>query len=470
MIESYMVGFNGINSETASTISGTIGAAALAILILRYRAYRRLVRFNTASDYAYDFSRSSGEELLVQIDSEGFTVPPHGTHDTGILELAVAVRASGMWADPSLELSIPGYRNRVFFERGAKGVRHVDVSRFLGLPGRVRMLGRRAGWKHQTARLRLWRNAPVHNERVLIIAPHPDDAEIAGYGLYAETRAHIATICAGNRCTWNLSQIEPKRERHPHLAARLRGWDSVRVPELARIPQEHTVQLAYPDDCLAQMFSKPRQDFCPPDYGFLEIRERGGFARSGTSCSWESLVGDLQQILIDVKPDVIVLPFPKYDNHADHGFSTVAVCQALETLSDKPGRFLLYINHCLLTEHWPFGPSGTLLSLPPNHDGKMPIHGIWSRPLSEEAQRDKLIALEAMHDLREGPSLGIPTWAEIFKDVRGNLATKFHGRERRPNNYFRRAVRASELFFVAQYDQLQLNTARFAAEFGPKNQ
>ena len=33
---------------------------------------------------------------------------------------------------------------------------------------------------------------------MLVIAPHPDDAEIAAYGLYTDTAATVATLTAGD--------------------------------------------------------------------------------------------------------------------------------------------------------------------------------------------------------------------------------------------------------------------------------
>ena len=36
------------------------------------------------------------------------------------------------------------------------------------------------------------------DERVLVVAPHPDDAEIAAFGFYADTRAMVVTVTAGD--------------------------------------------------------------------------------------------------------------------------------------------------------------------------------------------------------------------------------------------------------------------------------
>ena len=38
----------------------------------------------------------------------------------------------------------------------------------------------------------------LDDERVLVVAPHPDDAEIAAFGFYADTRAMVVTVTAGD--------------------------------------------------------------------------------------------------------------------------------------------------------------------------------------------------------------------------------------------------------------------------------
>lgn len=437
-------------------------------LLMRRRAYRRVVSFDPRFDYRFDFSARSGKEVSIEVDREGFTLPADaGDYDTGLLELRVRATPLGSWRDPVVELLSGNARSETFFERRANGVRYLNVSPFLEAGGRVESRGRYLLWDQQHAVLRLWRNDPLTNESVLVIASHPDDAEIAAHALYARTKAHILTICAGDRCSWNFAELEPKHERHAGMAARLRMWDGLTIPWLAGVPPEHCIQLGYPDDKLAEMKGAPKKDFRPDGYDFAELRRLN---RSRVSihadsvCSWQCLINDLRQALTELKPAVVVLPFPRYDNHRDHGFSTLAVCEALKTLPQRPDRFLLYINHSLLTEHWPFGPAGTAMSLPPNTDGKMPIPGLWSRPLTLEEQREKFLALEAMHDLREPPRPGIPTWRQVLAELRNAIGTKVHGMERRPNSYFRRAVRSNELFFAATCDQVDEYAQQFAAQ------
>src|SRR5204863_424179 len=126
-------------------------------------------------------------------------------------------------------------------------------------------------WRPQEGTLRLSKNAPFAAETIAIIAPHPDDAEIAAFSFFRESKPHIVTICAGRKTTWNLSQIDQRVESHPRLAAQMRVWDSLTVPLMAGVPADHLVQLAYPDDSLARMRAEPETTFVA-DYDFETLR------------------------------------------------------------------------------------------------------------------------------------------------------------------------------------------------------
>jgi hypothetical protein len=88
------------------------------------------------------------------------------------------------------------------------------------------------------------------------------------------------------------------------------------------------------------------------------------------------------------------------------------------------------------------------MSMPPPLPHDVAIDRVYSHPLSADLQRQKLFALESMHDLRSSPSrlyqveIGEDRLREPEK--RGPSATG-------GVNYLRRAPRSNELFFV--YDQ-----------------
>ena len=158
-------------------------------------------------------------------------------------------------------------------------------------------------------------------------------------------------------------------------------------------------------------------------------------ARSNT---WQHLVEDLVEVLRKVNPGIVVMPDPRLDTHPDHEFTSVAIDQALEQWHGNP-IFLLYTNHAD-DNHYPYGPAGTVVSLP-SGEGRVRVQKIYSHPTSHALQIRKLFALESMHDLRLSPDEQMTCSSAISA--------------RRPDypripevDYFRRAPRANELFYV----------------------
>ena len=111
----------------------------------------------------------------------------------------------------------------------------------------------------------------------------------------------------------------------------------------------------------------------------------------------------------------------------------------------------LYTVHNRRSELWPFGPAGSGVALLPilPEDGVC-ADGFYSHALSVERQRQKFIALEAMHDVRDlqWPS-GSPL--RIGSRVLAELRAMAHGMGVDPTSYLRRAVRPDELFFVTSF-------------------
>ena len=143
-------------------------------------------------------------------------------------------------------------------------------------------------------------------------------------------------------------------------------------------------------------------------------------------------------MLRKVNPQIVVMPDPRLDTHPDHEFTSVALVQALAQWQGSP-IFLLYTNHTD-NNHYPYGPAGTVMSLPPG-GRRISMQKIYSLPTAHALQIRKLFALESMHDLRLSPDEQITCGSATIA--------------RRPDypripevDYFRRAPRANELFFV----------------------
>ena len=95
---------------------------------------------------------------------------------------------------------------------------------------------------------RLWITPAVElqRRRVMVIAPHADDAELAAYGLYSQAdETWIVTLTAGEIEAEHYQQMGLSSVEASRLKGRLRAWDSIAVPRWAGVPAAHCVQLGY---------------------------------------------------------------------------------------------------------------------------------------------------------------------------------------------------------------------------------
>ena len=127
--------------------------------------------------------------------------------------------------------------------------------------------------------------------------------------------------------------------------------------------------MGYFDARLAEMHDKPTA-VIPEMYGpntdigaYLKYNIGTLLPKRPRESTWTNLVDDLETVLKKVDPDLIVAPHPQLDSHADHQFTTVALAEALSRRRQRV-TLLLYTNHAD-RNRYPYGPAGTLMSLPP---------------------------------------------------------------------------------------------------------
>ena len=297
--------------------------------------------------------------------------------------------------------------------------------------------------------LRLFDEAPDLSKSILILAPHPDDAEIAAFGVYANRRASVVTVTSGNAGVPTYESVFDDLADLYLFKGRIRVIDSITVPWQGGIPPDRTFNMGYFDARLAEMYDK-RDQVIPEMYRnntdiAVYRRENIGsmLPKRSRESKWENLVEDTIAILRKVNPDVIVAPHPQLDTHRDHQFTTVALAEAF-TRWRKRVPLLLYTNHAD-RNRYPHGPAGTLMSLPPlpGVAGDVQLDGVYSHPVPVSVQRLKLFALESMHDLRFTPTRQY----QLAKGDERAIAPEKAGPE--PDiTYLRRAPRSNELFYV----------------------
>ena len=372
--------------------------------------------------------------------------------DTALL----AVRSLGAERDPWVEIAVGDDRIQQYLDANALGVRWLNLSGLIERlsPGAEVMIRTHAvTLAAEAATLRVFDNHLDLKGRILVIAPHPDDAEIAAFGLYADREATVVTVTAGNAGDMNYRASLSDPAEHYALKGYLRAVDSVTVPWQGRIPPERTANLGYFDGRLDAMYQKPEQTF-PEVYGPNTDVARYRRANLSTlvsgamrSNSWRHLVEDLAQVLRKVNPAIVVMPDPRLDGHLDHEFASVALDEALAHWQGNPV-FLLYTNHSD-RDRYPYGPAGTVVSLPPG-EHPVRVQRVYSHPTPQALQVRKLFALESMHDLRLSPD------EQMNCSVAG-LAQRPDYPRIPETDYLRRAPRANELFL--EFDKAGMHAA-----------
>jgi LmbE family N-acetylglucosaminyl deacetylase len=372
---------------------------------------------------------------------------------------------------PYIEITLGSYTDRQYFRAGESGPRWVNLShlREVVSPGaRVSLRAEGLSIGTGTSALRLFSSNPDLTAPVLVLAPHPDDAEIGAFALYATTRSTVATVTAGNAGSATYESVfgDNQAAEQYHFKGRTRVIDSITIPWQGGVPPERALNLGYFDARLGTMFETP-DAVVPEMYGpntdinaYLQYNVSPLVRKGSRQSTWRNLVADIEALLRRVNPAVIAAPHPQLDSHRDHQFTTVALVEAMARWR-RDVTLLLYTNHAD-NNRYPYGPAGTLVSLPAIAQ-PVELDRVFSLPVSADLQRDKLFALESMHDLRYNPSrqyqmaVGEGRTVQPEKPGPGPDIT-----------YLRRGPRSNELYFVYDQDTVEPMVDTFLAPWRAK--
>lgn len=416
-------------------------------------------QFDPQCDYTYDLAATEAEVREVMLDVQGFAWPENLPPGDSIF-LEIHVRAEGE-AETKVTAGRGPVRLHQAFEGNTHGRRFLDLSPLgAGEGGRVTLSAEGGSWGTGPAKLFIYRNTPLSARRVLVVAPHPDDAEIGAFGIYLQTKADVVTVTSGDAGGNNFEALWPESGDHFRVKGWIRTWDSISIPFYGGVFPGKARNLGYYDAMLRLMQAEPKKVLAPlkaklDDPGYYRRFNVDPALRDRPFVStWENLVADLAWELGRVRPQVIVTPHPMLDNHPDHQFTTIALIEALERWQGDC-ELLLYTNHALENEAWPLGARDGMSGLPPWSGQELFFRRILSLPLTVEEQKLKLVALEAMHDLREFD----------LREKAPPILTEALQKARERFDYFRRGPRPNELFFVAtREDAKRLREAFLAAQ------
>lgn len=407
-------------------------------------------------DYKYDFNPAFTEmnTLLLHENLIDFSkLSP--SFNTAFIEIDLRSTWRGFASEPEVKM-ISG-NDTLFqnFECRTKGIRFLNISELVQKGAKeIRLEFSGCKPNSNVVKLIVYKNPDLSKEKILILAPHPDDAEIAAYGLYSSNSSNtfIATITAGDAGSMRYDELYSDSSIHYIKKGQMRVWNSTTVPQLGGIASEKCINLGYFDASLKNMYNdttvlaKSRY-LATTDINLFRSKNCTHLPDSlKAESSWRSLVNDFKFLLLKVQPTVVLSTYPAIDWHFDHKFTTVALIQAMNELHYDSCQLWLYTNHLPLNDFYPFGKQGSAICLPPHFD-RAPIYfdRICSFPLSSTLQSDKVLALDAMNDLR--PDTQYRNTKASWQQTKQNFWDKLYLKE---SDYFRRSVRSNELFFMIE--------------------
>ncbi|WP_299589298.1 PIG-L family deacetylase [uncultured Microbulbifer sp.] len=423
-------------------------AVVFAVAEKRFAIYP----YEVDRNYEYLFDNANATVTHLALRGGKFTLPERDdVNRSTFLELNVNTTFMGEYLQPGVEVGIGDSTITQYFEHGAKGIRYINISSLpYGGGEKVSLDGKYTSINDQSVRLIDFKNPDIKNLKIFVLAPHPDDAEIAAYGLYSDNKnSYIVTVSAGDAGEYKYDEIYENKVQHYLKKGEIRTWNSIAVPLLGGVKPEQAINLGFFDGTIRRMFKNKAR---PVSAVFTNSSDINTYRKMNVSslsaglsggADWNSLVENLRYLLLAIKPDLIVTPYPLLDSHDDHKFSSVALFEAIKKADIRAGHLYLYSNHFSLNDYFPYGKEGGAISLPPNFGSEIYFDSVYSHPLSLYKQKEKVFALEAMNDLR------LDTEWRFFKGSVKNLLRNSKniilGEE---NSYYKRSIRSNELFFV----------------------
>jgi len=205
--------------------------------------------YNPRTDYCYNLA---GDKFSTNLKQGKLIVSPNLTanltNSTVLWQVSIKANLLGYLFDPYLKLG----SDKQYFERGLKGVRFINLS-----SQNLQNLTVKACFCKimKTGNLYVSSNPDFSDKHIMVIAPHPDDAEIAAYGLYSKhSNASIITISQGEvEADYYQRKFKLAKNKASKLKGLLRSFDSVSASIWSKVKMQNCVQLGY--FCLSYLHS-----------------------------------------------------------------------------------------------------------------------------------------------------------------------------------------------------------------------
>ena len=419
------------------------------VLFILVISKHKIYKYNQKQDYIYDFKNPKVFEL------DDINLEEYKRDETLILKLKLKSNFLSKIFLPYLEISNINKKEKTFFEYGLNGMRYIDISSFAGNSS-IKIDSKMCKITSKKVEIFSYDNLNIKEKKVLIIAPHPDDAEISSFGLYSSAKeSFIVTVTAGEG-SCKFCDFDCDKELKAKIKGNLRIFDALTTGLLGKVKYENSLVLGYFNETIKIMYENKNKLVSSKTAGisdinyFRRVNHSNIVTNSKPKSNWDSLLNDFECIINSIKPDFIVTLHPQIDSNIDHKYITLAIIEAMEKLNCEEIKLLTLTNHLTQNEFYPYGNMFSTTALAPRFKTSFIFDSIYSHKLSREQQIYKYYALESMHDLRDSTiQIGFKkAFLFAFRQLRRYLS----GKEK---SYYRRSVRTNEIFYVTNYKDLK---------------
>ena len=419
------------------------------VLFILVISKHKIYKYNQKQDYIYEFKNPKVFEL------DDINLEEYKRDETLILKLKLKSNFLSKIFLPYLEISNINKKEKTFFEYGLNGMRYIDISSFAGNSS-IKIDSKMCKITSKKVEIFSYDNLNIKEKKVLIIAPHPDDAEISSFGLYSSAKeSFIVTVTAGEG-SCKFCDFDCDKELKAKIKGNLRIFDALTTGLLGKVKYENSLVLGYFNETIKIMYENKNKLVSSKTAGisdinyFRRVNHSNIVTNSKPKSNWDSLLNDFECIINSIKPDLIVTLHPQIDSNIDHKYITLAIIEAMEKLNCEEIKLLTLTNHLTQNEFYPYGNMFSTTALAPRFKTSFIFDSIYSHKLSREQQIYKYYALESMHDLRDSTiQIGFKkAFLFAFRQLRRYLS----GKEK---SYYRRSVRTNEIFYVTNYKDLK---------------
>ena len=214
----------------------SVGAVLSILIVLGYLVHSRYDRYNYKTDINSHFTMNKEYVKVATVPIVDGRVQINNTikdtNTTLFLKVHIQSNILGYFFKPSITISSRDKKIVQTFEYAASGTRYINITNiFKNGDENISLDTQFLTLEQSSGELYTFDPILIKNKTILIIAPHPDDAEIAAYGLYSDNAkdTYIVTVSAGEYGETIYNSFYQDKQKKELVKGKIRTYNSLTV-------------------------------------------------------------------------------------------------------------------------------------------------------------------------------------------------------------------------------------------------